>query len=318
MMVKFWGYLTLVLVFSLIRAISSGQGQITVGTGFGFMQYEGDIGGRSSRLPDLLTNTTSQPSQTGSISLSYYPFTFAGIRLQGTLGQVQGADSLLSVITAAPLLKKTRNLHFKSAIREVSMLIEIHPLLLPIRGGSKKGKVSPYWLAGAGLFGYNPRALYMDPNGNLSWIDLRPLRTEGQGMPVYPDIAAYQSVAYHLQTGAGIRWKFSSRIAAGVEILFRKTSTDHLDDVSGRFIDNNAIDAFFGPGTMLADQAKQMANNPAYNNGGSYITGFEPGNLRGSARVKDYYYTSMLFLHYNFSRSTSLMNRIRSTSCPAF
>ncbi|MEY2834582.1 MAG: hypothetical protein RLZZ557_244 [Bacteroidota bacterium] len=311
-------YIQLVLIFSIIHAISFGQGQVTAGIGLGYMQYEGDLGGRSSRLPDLLTNTTSQPSQTGSISLSYYPFSFAGIRMQGTLGQVQGADSLLSRITAAPLLKKTRNLHFKSAIREVSMLIEIHPLLLPYRGGSKKGKVSPYLLAGAGLFGYNPRALYMDPNGNLSWIDLRPLRTEGQGMAAYPGIAAYKTIAYNFQAGAGIRWKISSRIAAGVEILFRKTSTDHLDDVSGQFIDNNAIDDFFGPGTLLAAQAKQMSNNPAYNNGGSYITGFEPGNLRGSARVKDYYYTSTLFIHYNFARSTSLMNPMRSTSCPTF
>jgi hypothetical protein len=308
----------LVLIFSFLHATSFGQGQVSVGIGFGFMQYEGDIGGRSSRLTEILMNTTSQPSQTGCINLSYRPFAFAAIRLQGGIGQVQAADSLLSRITTAPLLKKTRNLHFKSAIHEVSMLIEIHPFMFPFSGNPANGKVSPYLLAGAGLFGYNPRGLYHDQNGTNAWIDLRPLRTEGQGIPAYPDIAAYKATAFNMQAGAGIRWNISNKIAAGAEILFRRTSTDHLDDVSGKFIDNQSFDDFFGAGTLLAAQAKQMANNPAYNNGGSYINGFEPGNLRGSAAVNDYYYTTMLFMHYSLPKKKTLKTRGWSTNCPIF
>jgi hypothetical protein len=308
----------LVLIFSILQATSFGQGQVTVGIGFGFMQYEGDLGGRSSRLSEILLNKTSQPSQTGTISLSYHPLDFVAIRLQGTLGQVQAADSLLSTISSASVLKKTRNLHFKSAIREFSLLMEIHPLMFPYSGNPANGKISPYVLAGAGLFGYNPRGLYRDPNGIATWIDLKPLRTEGQGMAAYPGIAEYKTIAYNLQAGAGIRWNITNRLAAGVEILFRKTSTDHLDDVSGTFIDNQSFNDFFGAGTLLAAQAKQMANNPTYSNGGGYITGFEPGNLRGSAAAKDYYYNTLLTMRYRFNWNTSFKNPFRSTACPIF
>jgi hypothetical protein len=318
MRMMFWRCIPLILVFSFIHATSTCQGQVEAGFGFGSMQYEGDVGGRSPLLTDLPLNPTSPPSLSGAFSLSYHPFAFAALRLQGTFGQVQAADSLLSRISAAPLLKKIRNLHFKSAIQEFSLLMEIHPLMFPFSGNPAYGKISPYVLAGAGLFGYNPRGLYRDPNGIATWIDLKPLRTEGQGMAAYPGIAEYKAIAYNLQAGAGIRWNISNRLAVGLEILFRKTTTDYLDDVSGTFIDNQSFDDFFGAGTLLAAQAKQMANNAAYSNGGNYITGFEPGNLRGSAAAKDYYYNTLLTMRYRFNWNTSFKNPFRSTACPIF
>ena len=295
---------------------------IEIGMGAGIMKYEGDIGGRSDQIPDIFLNKTSRSSFAGSVNITYSPIQFLGIRLQGTIGRVQGADSLLSVVSAAPLIKKTRNLHFRSPVREASLLIVIHPLSMLFKGPSYQFKFSPFLMAGGGLFGFNPRGFYRGASGEKGWIDLKPLRTEGQGMATQPGSIPYQLLAFSFQAGAGMQYNLSQKLKIGMEIIFRKTTTDYLDDAGGKFIENSAFDQFFGSGTTMADQAKQMSNSTAYFNGGTYLPGFQPGNLRGSPAAKDYFYTTMFFLHYRINKENKwrLLNgkAMQSTNCAKF
>jgi hypothetical protein len=269
-----------------------------VGGTIGTLKYEGDIGGRASGFPGILQNKTSQASLLGSLDFGYSPVRFIQIRLSVLTGSVQAADSLLNQATQQEKIKKTRNLHFRSPIREASILFAVHPFdftyseLIWIR------KFSPYLLFGVGLFEFNPMGWYQNPTGPDGWVALKPLRTEGQGMATYPDRPEYALRALNFQAGAGIRYLISSKITVAVEILNRKTNTDYLDDVSTRYIDNNAFDAYFGTATKLAETAKQMANNPAFKNAGNYINGFSPGSVRGSPASKDYYYGTSLRIGY--------------------
>lgn len=295
---------------------------LEIGMGSGVMKYEGDIGGRSNQIPDIFLNKTSRSSLSGAINLTYTPIHFLGVRIQGTIGRVQGADSLLAVGPTIPLIKKIRNLHFRSPVREASLLLILHPLSMTFAGQSKQLKISPFLMAGGGIFGFNPRGFYRSSNGENEWIDLKPLRTEGQGMTTHPNIAQYELSAFSLQAGAGVQYQLSQNLRIGLEIMFRKTTTDYLDDAGGKFIDNNEFDQFFGSGTTLADQAKQMSNRTAYFNGGRYMPGVQPGNFRGSPEAKDYFYTSMLFFHYRVNKDNrmSLMKgrAIQSANCVKF
>jgi hypothetical protein len=285
-----------ILLFAIIQGIQSQH--FEAGGSIGTLQYEGDIGGRTSGLNGLLQNKTSRASLFGSLEFGYSPVRFIQIRLSVLTGSVQAADSLLNQATQKETIKKTRNLHFRSPIKEASLLFAVHPFdftyseLIWIR------KFSPYLLFGAGFFEFNPMGWYQNPTGPDGWVALKPLRTEGQGMATYPDRPEYALRALNFQAGAGIRYLISSKITVAVEILNRKTNTDYLDDVSTRYIDNNAFDAYFGTATKLAETAKQLANNPAFKNAGNYINGFSPGSVRGSPASKDYYYGTYLRIGY--------------------
>jgi hypothetical protein len=315
-------YMTVVLFFYLTCEKLIGQPVIEAGLGTGIMQYQGDLGGYSDRFPDFLLNKTSRPSISGAISINFSPNHVLSIRLQSTFGRVQAADSLLYSITSAPLIKKTRNLHFRSPVSEASLLFLTYPLAIFSSNQPNQFKLSPFLMIGGGLFAFNPKGFYRSASGEKGWIDLKPLRTEGQGMIPYPDVRSYELIAFNLQAGGGVHYQLTEKVRIGIEIFFRKTSTDYLDDAGGKFIDNSAFDQFFGAGTTMADQAKQMSNSSAYFNGGAYIPGFQPGNLRGSPAAKDYYYTSMLSLQFRINKENRmrLLNgrAMQSTNCTKF
>jgi len=285
-----------ILLFAIIQSIQSQH--FEAGGSIGTLQYEGDIGGRKNGLTGLLQNKTSRASLLGSLDFGYSPLPFFQIRVSILTGSVQAADSLLKHVTPKETNRKTRNLHFRSPIREASFLFAIHPFdftyteLIWIR------KFSPYLLLGAGFFEFNPMGWYQNPSGPDGWVALKPLRTEGQGMSAYPESTEYALRALNFQAGAGIRYQLSSKVTIALEILNRKTNTDYLDDVSGTYIDNDAFDAFFGAATTQAETAKQLANNPAFQNGGKYVNGYLPGSLRGSPASKDYYYGTSLRIGY--------------------
>jgi len=50
-----------------------------------------------------------------------------------------------------------------------------------------------------------------------------------------------------LPMGVAYRIYFNRVVVVGLEFCFRKTFTDYIDDVSGVYYDNNAIQAAYGP-----------------------------------------------------------------------
>lgn len=293
------------IVFSALLLIISAKlkaQRFEAGTSLGIVKYEGDIGGSSSPLASILNNKTSKASVSGSLDISYSPISFLKIRLSALVGSVQGADSLMKNPDQKNAIKKIRNLHFMSPIREASLLIAIHPFDFTYNALIWKRKISPYLLFGVGVFDFNPMGWYQNPSGPNRWVALQPLKTEGQGMSVYPNSKEYSLRALNIQAGAGLNYQISSKFSLSLEILIRRTNTDYLDDVGGRYIDNHAFDAFFGIGTTQSETAKQMANYPVFKNGGQYVTGFLPGSLRGSPASKDYYYISSLRLGYRLGQ----------------
>lgn len=294
-----------------------GQYKFEYGFSLGTMNYEGDIGSGAS----IFNNKTSRSNPTASFHLGYIPAEFITLRASATVGTIQASDSWLIGTSPAIVAKKTRNQQFKSSILELALLAELYPTALFSNSPSEvTGKFRPYLLIGFGGFHFNPKGLYQSSNGTEQWIDLKPLRTEGQGMPNHPDRKEYSLNQTNIPFGIGLKYFISYRLSLSFELINRKTKTDYLDDVSTKYIDNQDFYTFFGLTSPIAPIAAQMANNPAFKNGGTYLSGYGVGGLRGSPKYNDYYYTSTIKVTYRFGASAGTESILRSKSgapgCP--
>ncbi len=303
------------LIFNLLMIIffsiqASAQGKFEIGFALSTMQYEGEIGGRFPYIYNDLHNPTSRARMGGGVNFGYHLTDFLSIRGVLNIGSVQAADKLLKPDPdPAVVYKLTRNLSFRSSITEAGISAEFYPLpVLFKRWGQNLGRINPYFLVGFNVFRFNPRSVYLDKTGAFSWVDLKPLRTEGQGMPIANAPKEYSLTSTSIPIGIGVRFNINENISLALEWSNRTTSTDYLDDVSGRYIDNAEFDRFFGAGTVLADQAKQKANFPSWLNG-VHVNGFLPTEPRGSLnKYNDYYYTSSIKMFINLDRITGKSN----------
>ena len=123
---------------------------------------------------------------------------------------------------------------------------------------------------------------------NNAWVRLKPMRTEGQGLPGGPD--EYKNVQVCIPLGFGIRRAFTKNWSGGLELQYTKTFTDYIDDVSTRYYDPQALVDARGP--VAAYLANPALNTPEA--GGIYATGI--GQQRGDETDLDAY----LFLKFQF------------------
>jgi hypothetical protein len=196
-----------------------------------------------------------------------------GLRLEGTLGTVTATDKR----AVNPSLK-SRNLGFTSSIKELSLLVEVHPLNLASTPDYMPS-ISPYLLAGVGYFGFNPKTQL-----NGQWVYLQPLHTEGEGFPE-TGRSNYELSGLNIPVGGGVQYSLSDRFILRGEAVYRFLRTDYLDDVSTTYIDPNLFDKYLPPSD--AALARQLADRSYEVSGNQTRT---PGSQRGSPK-KDAYYS---------------------------
>jgi hypothetical protein len=170
------------------------------------------------------------------------------------------------------------------------------------------GRLRPYGVLGLGLFHFNPQGTYTDPNtGTTTWVDLRPLHTEGEGFPGYgPE---YSLTQINIPMGVGVKYFFSDNVNLSFEIVHRKTFTDYIDDVSKNYIDPNLFYKYLSP--TLAPIAVAMSNKSI---DGYSTPNYTPGSKRGDPSQNDAYFTAQFKLGIRLNNNS---NRWRnSTHCP--
>jgi hypothetical protein len=148
--------------------------------------------------------------------------------------------------------------------------------------------LSPYVVAGLGWFKFNPQ-LY----DNGRYIDLRPLRTEGQGMAEYKDRPIYHLSQANVPFGFGIKYELSQMFTIRGEVVHRFLFTDYLDDVSKTYIDPSLFDKYLTP--MQASQANAVYSRKRE-------TPPVPGQPRGNEDSNDSYVTFSLKLGVTLGR----------------
>lgn len=156
------------------------------------------------------------------------------------------------------IYRNNRNLNFKSNIFEVSARAEVG-YQSTRRGASRYGVRRSYGrmknithnLYGFGGLG----GFYFNPYGRTAggeWVALRPLHTEGQGLPGGPK--QYSNFSFNLMAGAYYKVTLNKVWSLGIEFCYRKTFTDYIDDVGTRYYDPAALTAAYGPlSAQMAD-----------------------------------------------------------------
>ena len=178
-----------------------------------------------------------------------------------------------------------RNLSFQTSILEASFAVEaavLDPELFPNY---------PYLFAGVGAFRFNPFA-YDQHNDK---VYLRPLRTEGQGLPEYPDRKEYSLVQLCIPFGAGARFRLSEQFSLSIEAGFRKLFTDHLDDVSNSYVDPIVLSNSVGPKSLEMSYRGWEVGSSQYDPYPGY------GAHRGNPKKDDWYYFGVVTFTWQFS-----------------
>ncbi len=266
-----------------------------LGASVGAMNCLTDIGGNKGIGKNLVKDINLGNTYLAeSIYLSAtYQYMFA-LRLEATFGQVSADDKVLAKVAPSTLGRYERNLNFKSKITDFMLGLEIHPLY--IFNNNKEDKdppiCSPYVLAGVGFFSFNPQTTLAGKT-----VDLQPLSTEGQGFAEYPNRKPYKLTQVNFPLGVGIKYDLSSTLNVKAEFVYRKLTTDYLDDLSTEYIDPTLYANYF-TGAKLTNAL--LLNDRQYELTPSHITNV--GDVRGNAKNNDGYFTLNLKIGYTFGR----------------
>lgn len=153
-------------------------------------------------------------------------------------GQVIGDDfTAADPNTASGQYRYLRNLHFRNFITELAV-VGIYDIIPSTGLYYKRRFFTPYVFGGIAIFHHNPQARTPVDLGN-AWINLRPLRTEGQGVNGNRD--PYSPIQIAIPYGLGVKFRMSYRLDVSFEIGLRYTLFDYLDDVSGFYPDPNDL-----------------------------------------------------------------------------
>lgn len=215
-----------------------------VSIGLGVTNFLGELGGRDRiGTPFIWDLEFSQTKPALSVDYRYYVAKAAAFRVSGTYGVLAGNDDL----TTEPF-RQNRNLNFTSTLIEGQVCFEVMPFqerpghIYDLRGvrGLAPSNLGLYCFVGVGGFLFNPKTTF-----NGQQVELRPLGTEGQGLPGGPEEYALAQLC--IPMGVGIRKALDKTFTIGLELQYSMTFTDYIDDVSGNYYDKDVLFTERGP-----------------------------------------------------------------------
>ena len=295
-------------VLSQAQSITSGDGKFEAGLGLGTMFFLGDLGGSAgvgkTFIKDLDVPLTKMNK---GVYFNYYPVEWASLRIAGNLGYVEGDDAQAPAKGGAEMDRRERGLSFRSKISEAYIAAELYPTYFFEKYDGLKGKFRPYVVGGVGIYHFNPQTKDVDG----SWVNLAPLKLEGQGFPEYPDSKPYKLTQMNVLMGFGFKYYIKERTYIGLEILHRKLFTDYVDDVSHNYyidrihFDNNlpAADAVVARRLYYRGTYTFPASRP--------YTEFAE---RGDPKENDAYFSTILRLGWRINNDA----RTKQLKCPVF
>jgi hypothetical protein len=254
-----------------------------LGGSVGIMNCLTDLGGGKGIGKKFIKDLNFGNTQfAGSLYFSAVFKNAVALRVEGTFGQVKAYDSILKNVKASTFGRYERNLSFRSNVTEIMTAVEVHPLFLIHHSeNAEPPKFSPYVMAGIGLFAFNPQAKILN-----KWVDLQPLRTEGQGFAENPNKKQYSLRQVSIPLGTGVRYELSPTLNLRAEFVYRILSTDYLDDVSTTYADPNLFSKYLS-GTNLTNAL--LLSDRQYELDPTHIT--EANGQRGNAKNNDAYFT---------------------------
>ncbi len=166
-----------------------------------------------------------------------------------------------------------RNLSVRTDLVEADLLFEYRPW------SRKKGFNRFYIYSGIGAIYFQPKTEYQD-----DWYKLRELGTEGQltedGSGPYSDLSIV------IPYGLGYKFRLAKSTSLILDLGFRKTFTDYLDDVSTVYADPELV------GNEKGNIAQELSNRS--------LTAKAVGDERGNPEKTDSYHILSIKFEYIF------------------
>jgi hypothetical protein len=190
-----------------------------------------------------------------------YHFAVRGSINQGYLW----ADDKYSV----DINRRIRNLRFESSLTEANVIAEYN------FSGLKTCPYfdyTPYVFVGVGIFKFDPTTTY-----NGIKVRLSELNTEGQG--ILPDRKPYSLTQVSIPFGGGFKIALAHHFIIGIELGWRKTFTDYIDDVSTSYVNPSVL---AGSNGSLAATISDLSEQQIL----SHDVNFDK---RGNPKAKDWY-----------------------------
>ncbi len=266
----------------------SGGTYFETGITIGPMAFMGDLGGHFGRGSTFLKDYNVPTTKFGiGAFVGIHPNEWLGFRLAVNYGHIEGDDALIVGKGGLEEARLARNLNFRSQILEGFVAAEFYPtVFLEEDPLDVEKKLRPYGLIGVGIFHFNPEGSYTDPvTHNTTWVDLQPLHTEGEGFPEYPDRKNYSLTQMNIPLAVGVKYFFNDQVDLSLELLYRKTFTDYIDDVSTKYVDPSLFYAHLP--LAQAKIADAIYNKSTLRSVGR---GYDPGNKRGDPDQMDAYF----------------------------
>lgn len=287
----------------LSESTSFSEAGITVGPS----NFLGDLGGNMGKGTRFLKDNNFQMTKmTVGGYFSYHPSEWLGFRAALNYGSLEGDDAIIKGKGGFEEYRKIRNSNFRSKLFEGLLMAEFYPtVFFEYDPYDVFHKLRPYAVLGVGFFKFNPQG--QDPVTG-GWVNLKPLHTEGQGFPEFPDRQEYKLTELNIPMGVGIKYHVNETVSLSFEIIHRQTFTDYIDDVSTRYIDPSLFYQYLPP--AQAQVAERMANKT----GTPLSRVFDAGDKRGNPNLNDSYYSAGIKLGIRLGGGGSRWNN--STRCP--
>jgi hypothetical protein len=214
----------------------------SVGFSLNAMNYFGDITPTTS-FASLKFGATRVGAGV-SITRRFYPRVSGRFGL--SYGRISGSDAESANKDGADdKFRYNRNFDFRNDILEASA-VAIFDLIENRNNYLKRPDFVPYVFAGVAGFYHNPKG----KTASGEYIGLADLKTEAQA-------TAYGQTQFSIPFGGGIRYRINRNFDASLEIGWRKTFTDYIDDVGGKFAGPAAL-GLTNPATPVSAMSAQQ------------------------------------------------------------
>ena len=220
-----------------------------IGYQLGTMWYVGDVN------PNNLLRSVSHTAQGAYFRYNLNPR--VSVRAQYVQGVVEVFDA-----NHPNAHQQRRDLGFFNLVNELSATTEVNFRDHVV--GNPKRRLVPFLTAGLAMFGHDPKGI----KSNGLQKPLREIGTEGQGW--FPGVPQYKNWGLAVPFGLGWKGTLGSTMTFQVEWGARKLWTDHLDDVSGVYVNpelaerptSSSLDEFQGtPPYVLENETEPWEGN---------------------------------------------------------
>lgn len=254
----------LAFLMLLLAPSSFAQRSNMLSFGIGTSTYYGE-------MTDQFVSSYFKPALSASFQKYMTGNTAVRVGLSG--GQIAASDAL-----SQSFGRKARDLHFRSNIIELHTAFIVEFIKDRDFGSITLGPhLSPYGFIGFGMFYHDPQARHQG-----IWHQLQPLGTEGQFLE--GGKGPYSRLQISFPVGLGLNLRLTEFTGIGLEMGYRITMTDYLDDISTVY--PNQASLFESSGAVAA--ALSMTTE---------FYEFEEGMIRGNPDTND----GFMFVNFSFN-----------------